>query len=95
MYYLRELNLVRFVMCTLVSRDCVPFCKYIKRHVYPRTQDTHDKLNKIRFLLRLFELQYLMRALKEPCPAKLLLKGENRPQFGTFLLLPFSSKSPP
>ena len=24
---------------------CVLFCKYIKRHVYPGTQGTHDKLN--------------------------------------------------
>ena len=24
-------DLVKFVMCSLVSRDCVPFCKYIKR----------------------------------------------------------------
>ena len=28
-------DLVRLVICTLVSRNCVPFCKYIKRHVYP------------------------------------------------------------
>ena len=27
---LAVLDLVEFVMCTLVSRDCVPFCKYIK-----------------------------------------------------------------
>ena len=25
-----------FVMCTLVSRNCVPFCKYIKGYVYPQ-----------------------------------------------------------
>ena len=37
-------------MCTLVSRDCLPFCKYIKRNVYPGNQDTHDKLNCIDLL---------------------------------------------
>ena len=41
------LDLVKFVMCTLVSRDRVPFLKYIKRHVCPGTQGTHDKLNQI------------------------------------------------
>ena len=40
-------DLVKFVMYTLVSRDCVPFCKAIKRHVYPENQGTHDKLNQI------------------------------------------------
>ena len=47
-----DLDLVKFVMCNLVSRDCIPFCKYTKRHVYPRHQGTHDKLNQIQdFLL--------------------------------------------
>ena len=27
--------LIKFVMCTLVSRDYVSFCKYVKHHVYP------------------------------------------------------------
>ena len=40
-------DLIKLVMHTLVSRDCVPFCKYIKRHVYLRNQGTHDKLNEI------------------------------------------------
>ena len=35
-------------MCILVSKDFVPFCKYIKRHLYPGNQGTHDKLNQIR-----------------------------------------------
>ena len=39
--------MVKFVMCTLVSRDCVPFCKYVKRHMYPGNQGTLDKLNQI------------------------------------------------
>ena len=26
-------DVVKFVMCSLVSRDCIPFCKYVKRHV--------------------------------------------------------------
>ena len=41
------LDLVKIVMCTLVSSDCVTFCKYIKRHVYPRNHGTHAKLNQI------------------------------------------------
>ena len=41
-------DLVKFVMCTQVSRDCVPFCKYKKRHVNPGNQSTYDKLNQIR-----------------------------------------------
>ena len=40
-------ELVKFTMCILVSRDCVPFCKYTKCHVYPGDQDIHDKLNQI------------------------------------------------
>ena len=45
-------DLVKFVMCTLVSRDYVPFCKYIKRHLYPGKQGTHDKLNQIRLFVQ-------------------------------------------
>ena len=41
------LDMVKFVLCTLVSGDCMPFCKYIKRHLYPGNQGTHDKLNQI------------------------------------------------
>ena len=37
-------DLVKFVMRSRVSRDCIPFCKYIRRHVYPGHQGTHDKL---------------------------------------------------
>ena len=40
-------NLVKLVMCTLVSRDLVPFCKYIKRHVYSGFQGTHVNLDQI------------------------------------------------
>ena len=46
-------DLLKFVMCTLVSRDSVPFFKYIKRHVYSGNQGTHDKLNQI----QLFKLE--------------------------------------
>ena len=42
--YWQILDLVKFVMCALVSRDCVPFSKNIKRYVYPGNQGTHDKL---------------------------------------------------
>ena len=49
-------DLVEFVMCTLISRECVPFCKYIKRHVYPGNQGTHDRLNQIqRLKVEMFE----------------------------------------
>ena len=41
-----NLDLVKFVMCSLVSRDCAPLFKYIKRHVYPGNHITHDKLNQ-------------------------------------------------
>ena len=41
-------DLVKFVMCTLVSRDYVPLLECTKRHVYPVNQGTHDKLNQIR-----------------------------------------------
>ena len=33
LYTLKLSDLVQFVMCILVSRDCVPFCKYIKRPI--------------------------------------------------------------
>ena len=46
--YVKLLDLVKFAMCALVSRDCVPFCKYIKRHVFSGNQGTHDKPNQIR-----------------------------------------------
>ena len=44
------LDLVKFVMCTLVSRDFVPCCKYMKRQVYLGNQGTHDKLNQMRIV---------------------------------------------
>ena len=34
--------MVRFAMCTLVSRDSVPFCMYMKRYVYPENQGTQQ-----------------------------------------------------
>ena len=43
--FIDDMVLLKFFVCTLVSRDCVPFCKYIKRHVYSCNQGTHDKLN--------------------------------------------------
>ena len=43
------LDLVKFVMCTLVSSYCVPFCKYTKHYMYLGFQSTHDNLNKINF----------------------------------------------
>ena len=42
-----NLDIAKFFMCTLVSRDCVPFCKFIKCHVYPEDKGTHDKLKEI------------------------------------------------
>ena len=44
-------DLVKFVMCTQVSKDCVPFCNCIEGHVYPGFQGTHDKLDQIIFFL--------------------------------------------
>ena len=44
-------DLVKFVMCTPVFRNCVPFSKYIKRHVYLGDQGRHDKLNQIRLCM--------------------------------------------
>ena len=41
-------DLVKFIMCTLVSRDYLQFCKYTKRLVCPGHQGTNDKLNQIR-----------------------------------------------
>ena len=46
--HIKYLNLVKFVMCTLVSRDRVLFCKCIKRQMYPGNKGTHDKLNQIK-----------------------------------------------
>ena len=45
---MKKLDLVKFSMCTLVSRDCVPFCKYIKRLVYP----THENLTISKKILK-------------------------------------------
>ena len=42
-------DLVKFVMCTLVSKDCIPFCEYIKCYVYPGNQGTHSELNQSLF----------------------------------------------
>ena len=44
---IKRLDLIKFVMCTLVSRDCVPFSKFIEHHVYPGIKGTQDKLNQI------------------------------------------------
>ena len=41
-------DLVKFVMCTKVSSNCVHFSRYIKRHVYSGNQGTQDKLKQIR-----------------------------------------------
>ena len=41
-------DLVKFIMCTLVSREYLSLYKYIKRHVYPVNQGTYDKLNQNR-----------------------------------------------
>ena len=37
------MDLVKFVMYTLVSRDCIAFSQSIKHHVYPGNQGTHDR----------------------------------------------------
>ena len=53
---LRLIDLVKFVMCTLIFRDCVPFCRYIKCHVYPGNQGIHDKLNQIQIYFIMTEM---------------------------------------
>ena len=40
-------DLVKIVMCTLVPRNCVPFCMHLKRLVYPGDRGTHYKLHQI------------------------------------------------
>ena len=40
-----KMDLVELAMCNLVSGDSLPFCKNIKRHVYPGNQGTQNKLN--------------------------------------------------
>ena len=55
------MDLVKFDMYTLVSRDYAPFCKYMIRYVYPGNQGTHDKLDQILEILafiRTASLQY-------------------------------------
>ena len=46
-------------LCTLVSRNCVPFCKCIKRHVYPGNQVTHDDLRSKQISYRARNLKLL------------------------------------
>ena len=61
-----HLDLVKFVMCTLASRDFAPFFKYMKRHVYPEHQSTHDKLNQIRSFVGLLSFSTIIRFLEYP-----------------------------
>ena len=42
------LDLVKFVMCTLVSRVYMTFYILTKGYTFPRNQGTYDKLNQIR-----------------------------------------------
>ena len=42
LYVIKKSDLVKFVMFTLVSRDFVPVCKYVKRYVYPENQGTQQ-----------------------------------------------------
>ena len=39
-------DLVKFVMCTLVSRVHIPFYKLFKGYTVPGNQSAHDKLNQ-------------------------------------------------
>ena len=47
-----KLDIIKFVLYTLISRDCVPICKYTKCYVYPKNQGTHDKLIQFRKIYR-------------------------------------------
>ena len=44
------LDLVRYVICTLVSRIHMPFHILTEGYTFPGNQGTHDKLNQIPFL---------------------------------------------
>ena len=46
------LDLVKFVMCTLVSRVHLTFYMITKGHTVPGNHGTHDKLNQIQNLFR-------------------------------------------
>ena len=61
-------------MCTLVSRDCVPFCRHMKHHVYPGDQGTHNKLDQIQNLL--VRLENLMGRKKKREVRKHLIQFE-------------------
>ena len=56
---------VQFVMCTLLSKEGIPFCKYIKRHVYPKNQGTHDKLNQMQKIYSFYNNNKEMRNWQE------------------------------
>ena len=45
------LDLVNFVVCTLVSRDCVHVYDNMKCPLYPGNQGTHEKLIQIHFFV--------------------------------------------
>ena len=57
-----------FVMCTLIFRDCVLFCNYIKRHVYPGNQGTHDKLNQIQLFFPCYSKSHFRKLFDSLIP---------------------------
>ena len=65
-------DLDKFVMCTLVSTDGVPFCKYIKGHVCPGNQGTHAT----------FLIQRSLEALEKYQKIKVTHITENKGSFG-------------
>ena len=50
-------------MCTLISRDCVPFYKYTRRHVHLGHQGAYENLNQIRnvYLIEFYVVIFLQR----------------------------------
>ena len=46
-------DLVKLVMCTLVSRVHMTFCILTKGHTVPKNRGTHDKLNQIQIFYSL------------------------------------------
>ena len=81
-------DLVKFVMYNLVSRDCVPFCKYIKRHVHLGNQGTHDKLIVSCFDIHIYKINTDSR-VKYIYRVFILLKNQEEiitsPKFVIFL----------
>ena len=54
------LDLVKFVMCTLVSRVYITFYILSKGYTVPENQCTHNKLNQIQVIYRFKKFEYVI-----------------------------------